>query len=80
MEAVCIRSKAVRHKGLLFFCSLEYYIFFTNVHKVIFGSSSVFLVQLYRMSDLISDRFAKEQMQMQMHVSLECPPNDNHRH
>lgn len=60
MEAVCIRTKAVRDKGLLFSCSLEYYILFTNVYKVIFGSSSVFLVQLYRMNDLISDKFTKE--------------------
>lgn len=73
MEAFCIRTKAVRDKGLLFSCSLEYYILFTNVCKVIFGSSSVFLVQLYRMIDPGPDKFTK--VQMQMHVPLEFPLN-----
>lgn len=71
MEAVCIRAKAVRDTGLLFSCSLEYHILFTDVYTAIFGSSAVFLDQLHRMSDLVSDKFTKGQMQM--HVLLEYP-------
>jgi hypothetical protein len=73
MEAVCIRTKAVRDKGLLFSYLLEYYILYTKVYKVMFRSYSVFLVKLYRMSDLASDKFTKEQMQI--HGPLECPMN-----
>lgn len=61
-------EKGSERYGLLFSCSMEYYILFTNVCKVIFGSSSVFLVQLYRVINLSPRQIYQEQMQM--HVPL----------